>query len=244
VIRRYKLAESDRIIVMLTEHNGIVRAVAKGVRRTTSKFGARLDPFVHARILFHRGRQLDTVSQAEIVDAHVLLREDYRRFVFGSAMLEMAWRSLHEDQQVPRLFEALDKSLHSLEEEACDHALLLAAFELKVCSLVGYRPRLLECARCGKALSGPSTCLSLESGGAVCEACRGLVGSTRPIALESLALAQRLLFEPMQEIASIQAPRPQVREALRLSFDFTEHHLERGLKSHAVVLQHLSRESQ
>ncbi len=229
---------------MLTENHGIVRAVAKGVRRTTSKFGARLDPFVHAMILFHQGRQLDTVSQAEIVDAHSPLREDYLKFVYGSVMLEMAWRSLHEDQQVPRLFEALEKSLRSLEKDTCDNALLLAAFELKVCSLVGYRPRLLECARCGKALSGPSGHLSLESGGAVCEACRGLAGNTRPIASESLALAQRLLLESMQEIASIQAPRPHVRETLRLSFDFTEHHLERGLKSHAVVLQQLSRESQ
>ncbi len=225
---------------MLTAHHGVVRAVAKGVRRTTSKFGARLDSFVHTSILFHRGRGLDTITQAEIVDTHALLREDYLRFIFGSAMLEMVWRSLHEDQQVPRLFEALELSLRSLEGEVCDYPLLLAAFELKVCSLIGYRPRLLECAYCGTVLAGRSGYLSLGSGGVVCEKCVGQTESSRRVDAESLALAQSLLHEPMQRIAGLRVPEERSRETFRLSLDFTEYHLERTLRSHAVILRHLS----
>jgi DNA repair protein RecO (recombination protein O) len=225
---------------MLTEHHGVVRAVAKGVRRTTSKFGARLDPFVHTRVLFHRGRGLDTITQADIIDAHSLLREDYLRYIFGSAMLEMAWRSLHEDQQIPRLFEALELSLRSLEGEVCDYTLLLAAFELKVCSLIGYRPRLLECTHCGTVLAGRPGYLSLGSGGVVCENCAGQAGSTRRIAAESLALAQSLLHEPMQRIAGVRVSEERSRETFRLSLDFTEYHLERTLKSHFIILQHLA----
>ncbi len=225
---------------MLTEHHGVVRAVAKGVRRTTSKFGARLDPFVHTSILFHKGRGLDTVNQAEIIESHSKLRDDYRCFIFGSAMLEMAWRSLHEDQQVPRLFEALELSLRALEGEESDHLLLLAAFELKVCGLIGYRPRLLECALCGAPLSGRTGYLSPGSGGAVCDGCSVTAVGTRRVSPETLKLAERLLREPMQEVASLRVPAELAREALGLSFDFTEFQLERGLKSHAVILQHLS----
>lgn len=225
---------------MLTANHGVVRAVAKGVRRTSSKFGARLDPFVHTRLLLHRGRELDTVSQAEIIEPHSRLREDYRCFIFGSAMLEMAWRSLHEDQQIPRLFEALELSLRSLEKDYCDHSLLLAAFELKVCSLIGYRPRLLECALCGAALAGRPGYLSPGSGGAVCEGCSGPAASTRRVSPQTLALAERLLKEPMQEVAALRVPVERAREALGMSFDFTEFQLERGLRSHAVILQYLS----
>jgi DNA repair protein RecO (recombination protein O) len=155
-------------------------------------------------------------------------------------MLEMAWRSLHEDQQMPRLFDALELSLRSLEQEACDHVLLLSAFELKVCGLIGYRPRLLECACCGEALSGRTGYLSPGSGGAVCEDCAGPAGSTRRVRPESLTLAERLLREPMQQVAGLRVPAELARETLRLSFDFTEFQLERGLKSHAVILQHLA----
>lgn len=225
---------------MLTEHHGVVRAVAKGVRRTTSKFGARLDPFVHTRILFHKGRELDTVTQAEIVDSHARLRDDYRCFIFGSAMLEMAWRSLHEDQQVPRLFEALELSLRALEGEGCDHLLLLAAFELKVCGLIGYRPRLLECALCGAAMSGRAGYLSPGSGGAVCEGCSGPAAGAHRVSPEALLLSERLLREPMQEVAALRVRPGLARESLGLAFDFAEFQLERGLKSHAVILQYLS----
>ena len=93
VLRTHKLGEADRIITLLTRQNGRVRAVAKGVRRTKSRFGARLEPFTHVDVLVHAGRSLDTITQAEVIRAYgARLAADYPRYTAGTAMLETAER--------------------------------------------------------------------------------------------------------------------------------------------------------
>jgi DNA repair protein RecO (recombination protein O) len=93
VLRTQKLGEADRIITLLTRHNGRVRAVAKGVRRTKSRFGARLEPFTHVDVMIHPGRSLDTISQAEVIRAYgTRLVTDYPKYTAGTAMLETAER--------------------------------------------------------------------------------------------------------------------------------------------------------
>src|ERR1700722_16711990 len=93
VLRTQKLGEADRIITLLTRHNGRVRAVAKGVRRTKSRFGARLEPFTHVDVMIHPGRSLDTISQAEVIRAYgTPFVSDYPKYTAGTAMLETAER--------------------------------------------------------------------------------------------------------------------------------------------------------
>ncbi|HEY0934253.1 MAG TPA: DNA repair protein RecO, partial [Trebonia sp.] len=93
VLRTQKLGEADRIITLLTRHNGRVRAVAKGVRRTKSRFGARLEPFTHVDVMVHPGRSLDTITQAEVIRAYgTPLVSDYPKYTAGTAMLETAER--------------------------------------------------------------------------------------------------------------------------------------------------------
>jgi DNA repair protein RecO (recombination protein O) len=93
VLRTQKLGEADRIITLLTRHNGRVRAVAKGIRRTKSRFGARLEPFTHVDVLIHHGRSLDVITQAEVVRAYgTPLVSDYPKYTAGTAMLETAER--------------------------------------------------------------------------------------------------------------------------------------------------------
>ena len=88
VLRTWKLGEADRIVVLLTQGEGKVRAVAKGVRKTKSRFGGRLEPFSHVDLSLYRGRELDIVTQAEVISPFRALREDYDRVVAGTAMLE------------------------------------------------------------------------------------------------------------------------------------------------------------
>ena len=103
VLRAYELGEADRILSMITEGRGLRRAVAKGIKRTKSKFGGRLEPFTHLDVVLHEGRNLDTVVQADIISSHASVRADFAKFLFGEAMLEMIEKSLHENQSVPQI---------------------------------------------------------------------------------------------------------------------------------------------
>src|ERR1700728_583322 len=118
VLRTQKLGEADRIITLLTRQNGRVRAVAKGVRRTKSRFGGRLEPFTHVDVLIHPGRSLDIIMQAEVIRAYGKpLATDYPRYTAGTAMLETAERlTPGEKEPAIRQFLLLIGGLRALGE--------------------------------------------------------------------------------------------------------------------------------
>ena len=118
VLRTQKLGEADRIVTLLTRQNGRVRAVAKGVRRTKSRFGARLEPFTHVDVLIHPGRSLDVITQAEVIRPYgVPLAGDYPRYTAGTAMLETAERfTPMEKEPALRQFLLLIGGLRALGE--------------------------------------------------------------------------------------------------------------------------------
>ena len=100
VLRTQKLGEADRIITLLTRHHGRVRAVARGIRRTKSRFGGRLEPFTHVDVMVHNGRSLDVITQAEVIRAYGKpLASDYPKYTAGTAMLETAERFTPVDKE-------------------------------------------------------------------------------------------------------------------------------------------------
>jgi DNA repair protein RecO (recombination protein O) len=151
VLRTHKLGEADRIITLLTRRNGRVRAVAKGVRRTMSRFGARLEPFTHVDLQIHEGRSLDVITQAETVRPYgEPFAADYPRYTAGTAMLETAERLTPvEKEPALRQFLLLVGGLRTLGEVAHDPRMVLDAYLLRSLALAGYAPALEECARCG-----------------------------------------------------------------------------------------------
>jgi len=163
VLRTQKLGEADRIITLLTRQNGRVRAVAKGVRRTKSRFGARLEPFTHVDVLIHPGRSLDVITQAEVIRPYgAPLAGDYPRYTTGTAMLETAERFTPvEKEPALRQFLLLIGGLRALGETGetdgdasagnapRDPRLVLDAYLLRSLAVAGYAPALEECARCG-----------------------------------------------------------------------------------------------
>jgi DNA repair protein RecO (recombination protein O) len=151
VLRTHKLGEADRIITLLTRRNGRVRAVAKGVRRTMSRFGARLEPFTHVDMQIHEGRSLDVITQAETVRPYgEPFAADYPRYTAGTAMLETAERLTPvEKEPALRQFLLLVGGLRTLGEVAHDPRMVLDAYLLRSLALAGYAPALEECARCG-----------------------------------------------------------------------------------------------
>jgi DNA repair protein RecO (recombination protein O) len=161
VLRTQKLGEADRIITLLTRQNGRVRAVAKGVRRTKSRFGARLEPFTHVDVMIHPGRSLDVITQAEVIRPYgAPLAGDYPRYTAGTAMLETAERFTPvEKEPALRQYLLLIGGLRTLSEtgeEAREPRLVLDAYLLRSLAVAGYAPALEECARCGAAGASPA----------------------------------------------------------------------------------------
>ena len=155
VLRTQKLGEADRIITILGRTTGRVRAVAKGVRRTKSRFGARLEPFTHVDLMLHPGRSLDVITQAEVIRPYgEPLATDYPRYTAGVAMLETAERFTPvEKEPALRQLLLLVGGLRSLGEAEHDSRLVLDAFLLRSLAVAGYAPALEECARCGASAS-------------------------------------------------------------------------------------------
>ena len=190
VLRTQKLGEADRIVTLLARRTGRVRAVAKGVRRTKSRFGARLEPFTHVDLLLYTGRSLDVITQADTVRPYGKpFAADYPRFTAGTAMLETAEKFTPvEKEPALRQFLLLVGGLRALGEGAHDPRLVLDAYLLRSLAVAGYAPALDECAVCGTRVteSGPggpavpavtsvalrAFAFAIGAGGLVCRSCR------------------------------------------------------------------------
>ncbi|HEV2088993.1 MAG TPA: DNA repair protein RecO, partial [Cryptosporangiaceae bacterium] len=179
VLRVQKLGEADRIVTLLTRRHGRVRAVAKGVRKTTSRIGARLEPFTHVDVQLYEGRSLDGVSQVETITAFGKdIMDDYPRYTAASAVLETAERLTAEEREPAlRLHLLTVGALRAIATCEHDAALVLDAFLLRSMGYAGWAPALLECAVCGRR--GPHRAFSVPAGGSVCGDCRP-VGSASP----------------------------------------------------------------
>jgi DNA repair protein RecO (recombination protein O) len=234
VLRTWKLGEADRIVVLMTQGEGKVRAVAKGVRKTRSRFGGRLEPFSHVDLSLYRGRELDIVTQAEVLSPFRALREDYDRVVAGSAMLEAVDQVAQERQAAVRIYLLLVRALRALDGRlGPDPSVLLDAFLLKLMAVEGYRPSLAACAGC--AAAGPLRAFSIVRGGALCERCRS--GQESVLDQGTVPLLAALLGADLERLAAAPprlaaAPR---REAGTLIRGFVEYHLDRRLRSYPLV---------
>jgi DNA repair protein RecO (recombination protein O) len=169
ILRTMRLGEADRIVTVFTQGSGKVRAVAKGVRKTKSKFGGRLEPFTHVDLLLYRGRELDIVTQCETLTSFRGIREDYLRFAAGEAILEATDRVAEDRERNVRQFMLLLGALRALDG-GDEPASVVDAFLLRTASLAGFRPHLRACASCGRP--GPHERFSVAQGGLVCDTCR------------------------------------------------------------------------
>lgn len=231
VLRTHKLGEADRIVTLLTRDHGRVRAVAKGVRKTTSRFGARLEPFSHVDVQFYEGRNLDTVTQVESIGNYgAELTDDYSRWTSAHAMVETAERLTDvEREPATQQYLLLVGGLRSLAAREHEAGLILDAYLLRSLAVAGWSPSFDACARCGAP--GPHRAFSISSGGSVCAACRA-PGSATP-AVETLTLLGALLSgDWVVADASEQRHR---REANGVVAAYLQWHIERGLRSLPLV---------
>lgn len=231
VLRTQKLGEADRIVTLLSRGRGRIRCVARGVRKTTSRIGARLEPFSHVDVQIYEGKSLDTVSQVEALASYgAVLAGDYRRWTAGTAMLETAERLTPEEREpAVQQYALLVLGLRSLTANEHDGGLILDSYLLRSLAVAGWSPSFAGCARCSSP--GPHRAFSVQSGGMVCAECRP-PGAAAP-APETVALLGALLSGdwPVAD-SSDQRHR---REASGLVAAFLQWHLERELRSLPLV---------
>ena len=222
VLRSIRFGEADRVLHLYTFERGRVGAVAKGIRRTKSRFGARLEPLSHAEVMLHQGSgELATVTGASLLRPHREAREDPYRLAVGLVGLEAMLRLFVEQERNPKAFEALTRFLDALDRvdaQAPEPPLdpLVLSFQLKLLWLSGYLPHLTSCAECGA--EGPLVGYSPQAGGAVCERCSV---DSLPLTAEGIAGIEGLLGAPLAEAA---ISKRGAREALRVITSSYEYH--------------------
>ena len=170
VLRTHQLGEADRIITFLTREHGKVRAVARGVRRATSKFGSRVEPFTHVDVQFATGRgSLEVIAQVEALHAS-RLGEDYRAFTAAEVLVETADRLVAEEHS-PALqqYRLLLGALLALQRGELGASLVVNSYLLRALAIAGYAVSTKECAGCG---SPDVRWFSPQGGGGVCPGCR------------------------------------------------------------------------
>ena len=228
VLRTIKLGETDRIVTVLTQGHGKIRAVAKGIRKPGSRFGARLEPMTHVALQCYRGRELDIVTQTETIDANRALREHYGCLTHAVSMLEAADQVAQDREPNPALYRMLVGALRTLAADP--NPLVSAAFFWKLLSLEGFHPLLDACASCGG--DGPFPAFDVDEGGVLCESCGRFAG--RRIQPETLATVRRILGGELR-IALSEAASVTTTETERLAVSTLEHHLERRLRSASLL---------
>jgi DNA repair protein RecO (recombination protein O) len=216
VLRSFRLGEADRVLHLYTRERGRVGAVAKGVRKTKSRFGARLEPLSHVELLLHQGSgELQTITGVELLRSHRSVREEQYRLGVGLVGAEAMLRLFTEQEGNARAFAALTRFLDLLDDvparrgrAALDS--LALSFQLKLLWLSGYLPHLTSCADCG-AEDEPLVGYSARAGGAVCRACAHGELALSPAGIAGI---EALLARPLAEASAVGLSERQERDAL------------------------------
>ncbi|MDQ3982032.1 MAG: DNA repair protein RecO [Actinomycetota bacterium] len=224
VLKTIKLGEADRIVTLFTRDHGKVRAVAKGIRKTKSRFGARLEPFTHAALIVYRGRSLDTITQADILTSFDEVRQDYPRLAAAAALVDIVEKVTPERERATSTYRLLMQGLEALKDDK--GATVVPAFLIKLLSISGYHPQLTTCAGCGETAAGLGG-FSAALGGAVCASCWRDDREALQVSIERLRLLGRLLQADFGEPAGAEDTQ-EVTQVLRR---YAEYHLERPLRS-------------
>lgn len=229
VLRTYRLGEADKIVVLLTAAHGKVRAVAKGVRKTRSKFGARLEPMSHVNVMLYRGRDLDIVNQADSVEPLAPLLATLDRASQGIAAIEAVDQLAIDREPNPRLYQQTVGVLRTIADRPA--AMNVAAFYWRLLAAEGLEPHLDGCVRCGTG--EPLVSLDLNEGGVLCRSCR----SGTAISASALTIMRGIFNGGLRNVLAL-PESPATHEVAALATRALEHHIERRLRAVAMFESH------
>jgi DNA repair protein RecO (recombination protein O) len=238
VLRGHDLGEADRILTILTRERGKVRAVAKGIRKMTSRKAGHLEPFCRCNLLLAQGRDLDVVSQVETIEAFIRLRSSLDLLGPAYYLAELVDTFTEDNAEHQALYDAYTAVLVALEHGA-DSAPVVRWFELFVLTANGLAPSWTACAGCGRPIQPDIEYLfSLERGGLLCPDCRARDSLARPVMPATVKALRLLAREPLARIIRVRMPYDALEEAEEILGRSIRMAAERELRS-PLVLQRL-----
>jgi DNA repair protein RecO (recombination protein O) len=230
VLRRTEFGEADRLLVLLTRERGKLRAIAKGVRRPTSRHSGNLELFAEVDLLLARGRELEVVSQSALMQPFRALREDLALVSYAYYLVEVTDAMLEPSDPAEEPYELLRGAFEALEQGARP-ALLTTDFLLRLLDAVGFRPELFACVRCRAALEPVQNSLSPDDGGVLCPACGPRAVGARPISADALKVLRHLQRGRRLGEFAIPLAEPLLEQVERQVRLLVEYHLDRRLRS-------------
>lgn len=178
-LKSYNLSESDKIVVMYSKEHGLMRGVAKGVKKTKSSLGARMDSLMANKIMLYKGKKMDTICQAETLNSFQKTRQDLDKLVYSSYISEIiSIFGVEEDPSSKEVYELFYKALDRIANSASKKDVMLAVikFQLKIMLVAGFGLELDSCLCCREQILDEDMYFSIQMGGVVCKECNDALG--------------------------------------------------------------------
>ena len=235
VVRHSDWGEADRLLVLYTREQGMIRAVAKGARKITSRKGGHLQPFTHVTIQLAQGRDLLIVTQVETVNAFLPLHDDLTKTGNAVYVVELLYRfSYEEEGGNPTLFRLLTETLDRIEKEESAW-LPIRYYEMRLLDAVGFRPQLFECANCGREILPEDQFFSFTAGGVICPRCGQGLPNLMRISVETLKYLRHFQRSSYRDASRANPSLEIQKEAETLMQGYFTYLLERELNTPGFI---------
>jgi DNA repair protein RecO (recombination protein O) len=234
VIRRRDFGEADRLLTLLTDDYGKIRALAKGTRRTKSRLAGHLEPFARTNLLIARGRNLDIITQAQVRESMLHLRSSERSILYASHWAEIADQLMVEAQENRFAYGALVRALTSLELERAPE-LTSRICEWEFLSAAGFQPELFRCTNCGELIQPGANGMHIEAGGVVCPRCHAMDPLSRDISNDALRIMRAIARGDGEQLFARDLSSDVLREVEDVLISYLRSIIERELHAYAIL---------
>lgn len=230
VLRRANFGEADQVVTLLTQFQGKVSAVAKGVKKIGSRKGGNLDLLNHVKAYLAEGKNLDIITEVELVSAYPKLKSDLEKISIAYQIVELVNEFLTEHQENQAVFRMTVATLELLETTTKPE-LVLRAFQLKLLHELGFLPELNHCVRCGQELPSSGLALSAQFGGLIGPEEREDDIDAYPVSSDTVKALRYLVSVPLPQSVKLGVPDQVARQLARALQYYLEYLLEKALKS-------------
>ncbi len=235
VLSRFDYGEADRILTLITPTGGKLKAIAKGIRRPTSRIGGSLEPFAELTVLLARGRTFDVVTQVSVGHAWLNLRDSLESAATAWYLAELADRSLEERHAAEPVYSLLKRGYELLDAGMAPNR-VARWFEMHLADELGVRPEVDRCVECDRALEADGRFRWVPPlGGVLCDRCPGPPHDRATLSLDALKLLKAYQRQDVEAIAGLRLSLATEREVESAMRDFLRHVLERDARSLAFL---------